>query len=372
MSAAAAAGAIMIPYVHAAERRAVRPVWRKKPFGKLPDGSVVDLFTASNPGGIEVSVMTYGATLVSVKAPDRDGKLDTVTLYLDTFEDYLKGHPLFGSVVGRYANRIANARFTIDEKEYKLTANSGRHHIHGGGEGALHRVLWTDSGSWDPATQPVRLSYRSPDGQDGYPGNLDVQVMYFLTPDNQLGMEYTATTDKPTHVNLTNHAYWNLAGAGSGDALGHILQIPADQYVEPDKDMIPTGKLLSVEGTPLDFRQPKTIGERIQQIDIKNYDHCYVLKPQGDEPTLAARIIEPKSGRVMEVSTTQPGVQLYTARHLSDRLKAGGKAYGPYHALCLETQHYPDSPNKPQFPSTLLRPGQEYRQVTIHKFTVQK
>ena len=342
----------------------------KSTFGRMPDGARVDLYTLANAAGMEVRVMTYGATLVSVKVPDRGGKLDNVTLYLDTLDDYLRGHPLFGSVVGRYANRIAGAKFTLDGVEYPITPNAGKNHIHGGRSG-FHKLVWKARPLRDADGAGVELSHTSPDGHEGYPGKLDVTVTYKLSPDNQLTMEYVARTDKPTVVNLTNHAYWNLAGAGSGDVLGHVLMLNADRYLPADDKKIPTGEVAAVKGTVMDFTGPKTVGSRIKQVEQENYDHCYVLnKKAGQRLSLCARVVEPKSGRVMEVFTTQPGVQLYTARWLGSRLSGGGKPYGPYHGLCLETQHYPNAPNQPEFPSTVLRPGQTYRQVTVHKFSL--
>lgn len=341
----------------------------KSVFGRMPDGRDVERYVLSNRSGMQVGVMTYGATLVSVVVPDRNGKPANVTLYLDTFDDYLAGHPLFGSVVGRYANRIAGARFTLDGKEFPLAANSGPNHIHGG-RGGLQQVLWNAQPSEREHAVGVRLNHVSPDGHEGYPGRLEVTVLYELTEDNQLRIEYTATSDKPTHINLTNHAYWNLRGAGSGPILDHVLQLNADAYLPVDDQKIPSGEIRPVAGSVMDFRQPQRIGSRIEQVEGKNYDHCYVLnKPAGERLAFAARVTDPQSGRVMEVFTTQPGVQLFTASFLSDRLRAASGSYGPYHAFCLETQHYPDSPNRPQFPSTVLRPGETFREVTVHKFT---
>lgn len=346
---------------------------QQEPFGKLPDGTAVEIYTLTNANGLEAKVMTYGATLVTVKAPDRNGKRDIITLHLDTLDEYVRGHPLFGSVVGRYANRIAGAKFTIDGVEWKITANAGSHHIHGGGQEAFHRAVWKAEPIRAAHSAGVRLTHTSRDGEAGYPGTLQATVIYQLTADNQLLMDYTATTDKPTHVNLTNHAYWNLAGAGSGDVLDHVLYLNADHYLPADKAKIPTGEIRPVRGTVMDFTTPQSIGSRIRQVEDENYDHCYVLnKKPGERMALAARLQEPKSGRVMEVYTTQPGVQLYTAKGLSARLKARGKPLGPYHGVCLETQHYPDSPNQSAFPSTLLRPGQTYHEVTIHKFRVER
>jgi aldose 1-epimerase len=322
----------------------------------------------TNAHGLEVQAMTYGATLTSVRVPDRHAKFANVTLYLDSFADYHRGHPLFGSVVGRYANRIAGAKFSLDGHEYPLVPNAKPHHIHGGKQG-FQSVVWEARPV--PGATAVELTHVSPDGHEGYPGTLQAKVVYQLTNDNELRMEYTAQTDRPTLVNLTNHAYWNLAGAGSGDVLQHVLTLNADRYLPADELKIPTGELRSVAGTVMDFRTPQTIGARIEQVEGQNYDHCYVLNRQpGQALTLAARVVEPKSGRVMEVSTTQPGVQLYTAKHLSNRLHAGGVPYAPYHGLCLETQHYPDSPHQPHFPSTVVRPGEKYQEVTIHRFSV--
>ena len=354
----------------AASPRAGKVTVEKAAFGRMPDGTRVDLYTLRNAAGMEVRVMTYGATLICVKVPDRQGKLENVTLYLDSFDDYLRGHPLFGSVVGRYANRIAGAKFTLDGVEYPVTPNAGKHHIHGGRNG-FQKIVWKARPLLDADRAGVELSHTSPDGHEGYPGKLDVTMIYKLSPDNRLTMEYVARTDKPTHVNLTNHAYWNLAGAGSGDVLGHVLMLNADRYLPADQKKIPLGELRSVKGTVMDFTRPKAIGSRIERVEGENYDHCYVLCKQPGHPlSLCARVVEPRSGRVMEVFTTQPGVQLYTARGLGGRLSGGGKPYGPYHGLCLETQHYPNAPNQPEFPSTVLRPGQTYRHLTVHKFSV--
>jgi len=343
----------------------------KSPVGHMPDGTVVDQYTLTNANGLEIKVMTFGATLTSVRVPDRAGRLDNVTLHLDSFDDYLAGHPLFGSVVGRYANRIAGAGFTLDGVDYALEPNAGKNHIHGGRRGFPSQVFDASPMRSD-ASVGVELRHASPDGHAGYPGRLDVRVVYTLNDDDELRIEYLATTDKPTHLNLTNHAYWNLGGAGSGDVLEHVLTLNADLYLPTDDQKIPTGKIRPVRGTPMDFTRPRAIGSRIGEVEGENYDHCYVLnRTPGDGPTLCARVVEPKSGRAMEVFTTQPGVQLYTAKGLSDRFRAAGKPYGPYHGLCLETQHFPDSPNRPAFPSTVLRPGQTYHEITVHRFTVE-
>jgi aldose 1-epimerase len=353
--------------------------FKSAPFGKTPDGEAVDVITLANGNGMEVRLMTYGATLLTLKAPDRTGKSDHVNLYFDTLDDYIKRSPLFGAVVGRFANRISNARFTVDGTEYHLTPNMGPHQIHGGNKEAFHRVVWKapeepPEGAAAAAAAGggnlMCFTHTSKDGEAGFPGTLKAYVTYTLTRDNRLILDYTATTDKPTHVNLTNHAYWNLAGAGSGDVRGHVVFIDGDKYLASDRVKIPTGEIVGVEGTPMDFRKPTAVGARIDRIDDKNYDHCYVLnKPAaGERMALAARVQEPKSGRTMEVWTTQPGVQLYTARGLNLRNAGGGATYGPYAGLCLETQHYPDAPNKPAFPTTLLRPGETFHEVTEFRF----
>lgn len=340
-------------------------------FGKTAEGQRVDLYTLTNTDGLKVKVMTLGATLIAVETPDREGHFENVTLYLDSFDDYLRGHPLFGSVVGRYANRIAGAKFTIDGTEYTVTANAGGNHIHGGRKG-YHKLVWDAEPVREETSVGVALSLVSPDGEEGYPGRLTVTMKYLLNNDNELTMDYTAKTNKPTHVNLTNHAYWNLAGAGSGPVFEHVLTLNADRYLPSDKRRFPTGELRSVKGTPMDFTEPKTIGSRIDRVP-GGYDHCYVLhKDPGERLSLAARVEDPRSGRVMEVWTTQPGVQIYTANGMNSRLGAGGRSYGPNHALCLETQHYPDAPNKPHFPSTVLRPGETYHEVTKHRFQLKQ
>ena len=374
--AAAALGRLHVPFVYAADADRGGAGVRREVFGKTPDGVEVFLYTLSNGRGLEARVMTYGATLLTLSAPDRRGKVEPVTLHLDTLADYVKGHPLFGSVVGRYANRIANARFAIGDTEYKLTDNAKPHHIHGGrGPDAFHQAVWSAEPVQDVAAVGVRLSHTSPDGAAGFPGTVRATVTYTLsTADDRLVMAYEATTDKPTHVNLTNHAYWNLAGAGSGDVLKHVLRVNAKRYLVADEKKIPTGEVREVGGTPMDFTEPKPVVSRIEQVEGQNYDHCYVLDEAAagaDRLRPAARVSEPTSGRVMEVFTTQPGVQVYTAKALTDKLRGGGKPYGPYHGLCLETQHYPDAPNQPAFPSTLLRPGQTLREVTEHRFGVE-
>ena len=335
----------------------------------LDDGTKIDQYTMTNGNGLQVSVITYGATITGVWTPDRTGKTENITLHFDDPQRYLQGHPLFGSIVGRYANRIADARFVIDGTEYQLDANAGKNHIHGGAQG-FQRIAWSATPIQKEDCAGVQLVHTSPDGHAGYPGQLDVKVQYRLTADNQLVLEYWATTDKPTHVNLTNHAYWNLGGVNAGDVLGHVMMINAAEYLEASPQRFPSGKLLRVAGTPMDFRTPHTIGSRIDQLESKNYDDCYVInKEASEELALAARVQHSQSGRVMKVHTTTPGVQFYTAKGLNIQQGAQGTTYGPYHGFCLETQHFPDSPNQPNFPSTLLRPGETYHQKTVHTFS---
>ncbi len=330
---------------------------RKQPFGKMPDGTEIDLYTLSSGRGLEANIMTYGATLTTVRFPDRTGKVDVITLHKDSLAEYLAGHPLFGSVVGRYANRIANAHFSIDGAEYKLEVNSGKHHIHGGKAG-FQALVWKAEPVTTKDSAGVKLTLTSPDGQSGFPGKVEATVVYAVNANNELSLDYTATTDKPTHINLSNHAYWNLEGAESGEVMGHVLQLQAEKYVVPDAALIPTGELRKVEGTALDFTAPRAVGSRIKEMEKSRYDHCYVLNTKpGEPPALFAKVTAPTSGRVMEVLTTQPGVQFYT---------------GNPNGLCLETQHYPDSPNQAAFPSTLLRPGQTFHEQTVYRFSVQK
>ena len=343
----------------------------KQSVGKLPDGTEVHEYILSNSRGLRVRIWTYGGTLITVETPDRNGKPAPITLYLDTLQDYLKGHPFFGSLVGRYANRIAKARFVLDGVEYPLAANNGPNHLHGGRKG-FDKYVWGAEPVQGPDWAGVRLKRTSPDMEEGYPGTLQAEALYAINENNELRMEYWATTDKPTHVNLTNHAYWNLAGAGTGDILDHIMMINADRYLPVDEGLIPLGELAPVADTPMDFRTPKPIGERIGEVR-GGYDHCYVLnKAVPGELSLAARVYEPNTGRTMEVYTTQPGMQFYTGNFLDGSLRVAGKPCLKHYGFCLETQHFPDSPNRPEFPSTVLRPGETYHQVTIHRFGVQE
>jgi aldose 1-epimerase len=340
-----------------------------------PDGPV-EVFTLTNAHGLRARVLTWGATLVEMSVPDRAGKLADVTLGFDDLERYTKPHPFFGSIAGRYANRIGQAKFELDGHTYTLAKNNGEHHLHGGARGFDKRV-WKAEPQGDGA---VRLTYTSPDGEESYPGTLQVAVTYKLTAEDALSISYEAKTDKPTVLNLTNHTYWNLAG--SGNVLAHELRLNASEITEVDKALIPTGRYVSVAETPLDFRTPKTVGRDIDRLKGEGlpggYDHNFVIhsKPGGVAPAAglgdlapAAEFRDPASGRKMRVLTTQPGVQLYTANGLKDVAGRGGQIYGPNAGLCLETQHFPDSPNKPNFPSTVLKPGENFRSQTVYQFS---
>jgi len=346
-----------------------------EPFGKTPDGQVVQMVTLANRSGVEAKIITYGGIIVSLKVPDRNGKLDDVVLGFDNLEDYITKSPYFGAITGRYANRIAGGKFTLDGTEYTLARNNGPNHLHGGIKG-FDKVVWkierakASGGILGADRAELKLSYLSKDGEEGYPGNLECTVTYTLTAENELKISYEATTDKPTVVNLTNHSYWNLAGQGNGDILAHELMLNADDYTPVDEGLIPTGEIRPVRGTPMDFTRPMTIGSRIKQVDIGGYDHNFVLNGRPGKMKLCARVYEPTSGRVMEIHTTEPGVQFYTGNFLDGSLTGKqGRVYKKHYAFCLETQHFPDSPNKPNFPSVVLRPGQKYRSQTVYSFS---
>lgn len=369
-----AAGAALTPDVF--NRRvasAQEPVMSvsHSPFGKLPDGTPVDLYTLANSNSVTVKIMTYGAIITSVQVPDRRGVPGEVQLGFDSLDQYLQGHPYFGAICGRVANRIAGGRFVIDGQSYQLAANNGPNHLHGGVKG-FDKVVWKARPIQDKQRVGVELSYVSPDGEEGYPGELSVSVVYSLNDKNELAINYAARTDKATPVNLTNHTYWNLADAGRGDVYDQTLLLRASRYLPVNETMIPTGELKDVHETPMDFTRPAPIGSRIEQLkgEPGGYDHCYVLDKQpGESLSLAARLVDPKSGRVMEVLTTEPAIQLYTGNFLDGSLKSRGATFAKQHAVCLEAQHYPDSINQPKFPSTLLKPGETYRQTTIHRFS---
>lgn len=346
----------------------------KADFGKTKDGTAVDIYTITNNSGVEAKIMTYGATVVSLKVPDRDGKLDDVVLGFDNVGDYEEKSPYFGCIVGRYGNRIGKGKFTLDEKDYTLAVNNGENHLHGGLKG-FDKVVWKAEPFENSDGAELKMHYVSKDMEEGYPGNLDVTVTYTLTNDNELKIDYLATTDKPTVCNLTNHSYFNLAGQGLGDNLGHELMLNADNFTPVDSTLITTGEIAPVSGTPMDFTTPTAIGKRIdgdyEQLKFGGgYDHNWVLNRDGEGMTLAATVYEPTTGRFMEVHTLKPGIQFYAGNFL-DGTFAGkeGRVYKHRYAFCLETQHYPDSPNRPEFPSVVLRPGEEYKTSTIYKFS---
>jgi aldose 1-epimerase len=341
---------------------------QKQAWGKLPDGTPVELYTLSNANGMKVAITTYGGAVVSLTAPDRNGKFADVALGMDSIDGYQKPVPYFGALIGRYGNRIGHAQFVLDGKTYHVPKNDGDNSLHGGDRGFDKRV-WTarETGGG------LELTYVSKDGEEGYPGTLTTKVLYTVTPQNELRIEYTATTDRNTVANLTNHTYFNLAGAGEGDILGHEVTIHADRFTPVDKGLIPTGELRAVKGTPFDFTKSTAIGARIGQADEqlqfgKGYDHNWVLNGSGMRT--AAEVYEPKSGRVMDVITDQPGLQFYTGNFLDGTIHGkGGKPYPLRGAFCMETQHFPDSPNQPKFPTTELKLGQTYHTVTVYRFS---
>jgi len=344
---------------------------QKQSFGKTDDGQQVDLYILTNKHGMEAAISNYGGTVVTLEVPDRDGKLDDVVLGYDKLEDYAAGKAYFGAIVGRYANRIAHAQFTLDGTTYTLAKNDGDNHLHGG----FNKRVWTAKDVSSSAGQALELTYLSKDGEEGFPGNLSVKVVYALTDQNELKIDYSATTDKDTVLNLTNHCYFNLAGQGNGDILQHQLTIRADRFTPVDANLIPTGELRSVKGTPFDFTTATVIGARIDQDDQqlklgRGYDHNWVLNGDASGSlTLAAQAYEPRSGRLLEVSTTEPSIQFYTGNFLDGIRGKQGKVYNRRYAFCLETQHFPDSPNHPKFPSTVLKPGQHYQTTTVYKFS---
>ena len=339
------------------------------------DGKSVEIYTLRNARGVEAQVMTYGGIIVSLRTPDRTGKLEDIVLGFDSLAGYVGSPPppYFGAIIGRYGNRIGHAQFTLDGKTHPLPKNDGLNTLHGGVRGFDKRV-WSAAPFERPGERGLVLKYTSADGEEGFPGTLHAQVTYTLMDDNRLIVDYLATTDKATPVNLTQHSYFNLKGAGNGDILGHQLMLAASHFTPVDSVLIPTGQIAPVQGTPLDFRTPAAIGARIDQADpqLKNghgYDHNWVLDRKGAGLELAARVVEPTTGRTLEVSTTEPGLQFYSGNFLDGSIHGkGGKAYVRRGGFCLETQHYPDSPNEPSFPSTILRPGQEYRSQTVFTF----
>lgn len=345
----------------------------ERPFGTDKDGVPVTLYTLKNRNGAEVSICNYGGLVTSIKVPDRNGKLGDVVLGFDNLADYIKDSPYFGALIGRYGNRIAKGKFTLDGTEYTLATNNGPNSLHGGVKG-FDKVVWQARAYQSDLGPALELSYLSKDGEEGYPGNLSVKAVYTLTEDNALKLEYTATTDKDTVLNLTHHSYFNLAGQGT--ILNHIVMINADKFTPVDSTLIPTGELRPVDGTPFDFRTPTAIGARIGQDDEQlkfgnGYDHNWVINDYTGAVRLMARVYEPTSGRVLEVLSAEPGLQFYSGNFLDGTLKGkGGWVYQFRDAFCMEPQHFPDSPNKPSFPSVILKPGAVYHNTIIYRFSV--
>jgi aldose 1-epimerase len=349
-----------------------KPGVQQKPFGTR-DGRPINLFTLTNANGVEVDAMNYGGIIVSIRVPDRKGQIADIVLGHENLDGYIPNPPYIGAIVGRYANRIANGTFTLDGKTYTLPKNDGPNTLHGGIDKTFNKVVW--EGEALKGKTGVAFSFLSKDGDDGFPGNAKVKVTYTLTDQNELVIDYEATTDKTTVINLSQHSYFNLSGEGNGDILNHELMLNADRFTPVDKNLIPTGELRPVKGTPLDFTTSTRIGARIddsydQMVLAHGYDHNWVINRKGEGLTLAARMYEPTTGRVLEVSTTQPGVQFYTGNFLDDTVTGKhGHVYKRRYGFCLETQHFPDSPNHPDFPSTILKPGETFKSETVFKFS---
>ena len=340
----------------------------KKIFGEV-DGKTVFQYTLTNKNGMTVKVLNYGGIVTHILVPDKNGELTDVALGYDSLSSYLEATPYFGALVGRYGNRIAGGKFELDGVTYNLALNNGPNHLHGGIKG-FDKVVWEADDFLEADRTGIVLTYESRDMEEGYPGNLAVKVTYTLTGNNELLIDYEAQTDKATIVNLTHHSYFNLKGHGNGDILDQQMEIFADQFVPVDKDLIPTGELLPVQNTPMDFTAPHRIGEHIGRVD-GGYDHCWVLRDYDGKQRLAARVTEPESGRIMEVLTDQPGLQFYSGNFLDgSNIGKGGVAYQKHYGFCLESEHFPDSPNKPQFPSVVLKPGEKYQTQTIYQFKV--
>lgn len=339
----------------------------------MPSGEAIDLYTLRNQHGVEISITNFGGRIVTLKTPDANGQIEDIMLGFDSLAGYVDKNPFFGALVGRYANRIANGKFELDGKTYNLVKNNGPNSLHGGTVG-FDKVKWQGHPDSASKAASLALQYVSKDGEEGYPGTLRTTVVYTLDDDNGLTLDYRASTDKKTVLNLTNHSYFNLAGHAHGTVVDHDVMINADKFTPANSNQIPTGELRSVKGTPLDFLKSHRVGDQIdsneeQMAFAKGYDHNYVINGGGSQPRLAARATHPGTGRVMEVHTTQPGVQFYTGNHLPDKIIGkGGAVYGFRAGMCFETQHFPDSPNQPAFPSVVLQPGADFHQITLFKF----
>ncbi|APZ90658.1 Aldose 1-epimerase precursor [Fuerstiella marisgermanici] len=341
--------------------------WKHSEFGKTDDGQIIEQYTLTNSNGVTVRLINWGATVVRVDTPDKDGKPANIVLSYEKPEMWLKNPAYFGTTVGRYGNRIANGMFGLNGNIYRLAKNDGTNHLHGGEQG-FHRTLWNAEATSDDSSVQVEFTRTSPDGEDGYPGNLQTSVTYSLNEDNELSIVYEATTDKPTVVNLTNHCYWNLTGrAAERDVLKHRLTLFCNLYLPVDEHLIPTGDTVAVANTAMNFVQPHSIGSRIDNVE-GGYDHCFVVNHEMEGLVPIAKVEEPESGRVVEIFSTEPAVQFYSGNFLDGSENSGG--FDKHHGLCLETQHYPDSPNQPHFPSTTLMPGETYSSKTVHRFSV--
>ncbi len=344
-------------------------------FGSLPGGTTVSLYHLKNANGLEVLITNYGGIITAIRTPDRSGNFEDVVLGYDSLAGYIKAPSFFGALVGRYGNRIANAKFKLDGKTYQLAANNGKNHLHGGLKG-FDKVVWDPTPSSTPDSATLKLTYLSKDMEEGYPGNLQVTVTYTLTNDNELKIDYRATTDKKTVINLTNHSYFNLSGNTKTDILGHQVSLAASHFLPVDETLIPTGELKPVKGTPFDFTTPTVVGSRINDKDQqivrgRGYDHCFVFDKTPGTLGMVGAVYDSISGRYMELLTTEPGTQLYTGNFLDGSVTGKfGTVYKQRYALCLETQHFPDSPNRPKFPTVVLNPGEQYKTQTIYKFSV--
>ncbi|MHC4394448.1 MAG: aldose epimerase family protein [Planctomycetota bacterium] len=340
---------------------------KKQAYGQTNEKKIY-LYTLTNTNGLKAEIINFGGIVTRLYVPDRNGNFADIVLGYDTLEEYISDGTHFGALIGRYGNRIAKGKFSLNGVEYTLAQNNGENHLHGGIKG-FNKVVWDAEEKKIDNSIALKLTYLSKDGEEGYPGNLTCTVIYTLTNDNELKISYEAKTDKTTVVNLTNHSYFNLAGHDSGNVLAHEIMLNADHFLPVDDGLIPTGQIKPVKGTPMDFTKPMTIGSRITQVK-GGYDHNYCLNSSDGSPAPAVEVYEPGSGRVMQIFTTQPGVQFYTGNFLSSSNKGKGAVYNKHNGFCLETQHFPDSPNKPDFPSVVLKPGQKYKQLTVHKFSV--